>query len=271
MRLRIHPPRNSAMTDLDKLLRQYIERFEAGGDVDPNDLLSQAKAGEREELRELIAGYLEHAAPGQDWDARAFEGSLSQAAVEQVKAEWQAAEGELPTQLVKLRNERQITRADLVTRLAKSLGASGAREKVASYYHRLERGMLPAEGVSSRVWEALAKLLDTSADALRRAGADDEATTDPRSRVRLCADRGPPTARIRDRPIFRGANSLRHRTHRGTRRGGPAVHRRLSSRRVGGDRAASRDRAGRSSGLDLERRGAPGAGREHCRQSASGC
>lgn len=172
MRLRIHPPRNSAMTDLDKLLRQYIERFEAGGDVDPNDLLSQARAGEREQLRELIAGYLEHAAPGQDWDARAFEGSLSQAAVEQVKAEWQAAEGELPTQLVKLRNDRQITRADLVTRLAESLGASGARERVASYYHRLERGMLPAEGVSSRVWEALAKLLDTSADALRRAGAE---------------------------------------------------------------------------------------------------
>jgi len=43
------------MTDLDKLLRQYIERFEAGGNVDPNELLSQAHAGEREELRELIA------------------------------------------------------------------------------------------------------------------------------------------------------------------------------------------------------------------------
>ena len=88
-----------------------------------------------------------------------------------MRAEWQAAEGELPIELVRLRNERQITRADLVTRLADSLGVSGAREKVASYYHRLERGMLPAEGVSSRVWEALAQLLDTSADALRRAGA----------------------------------------------------------------------------------------------------
>ena len=170
MRLRTRPPATSAMTDLDKLLRQYIERFEAGGDVDPNDLLAQAKAGERAELRELIAGYLEHAAPGQDWDAQAFEGSLAERAVAR-SAEWSAAAGELPVELVRLRNERQITRADLVTRLADSLGVSGAREKVASYYHRLERGMLPAEGVSSRVWEALAQLLDTSADALRRAGA----------------------------------------------------------------------------------------------------
>lgn len=171
MRLRIHPSRISAMTDLDTLLRQYIERFEAGGDVDPNDLLSRAQPGEREELRELIAGYLEHAAPAQRWDAHAFEGSLSQAAVDRVRAEWQAAEGELPVELVRLRNERQITRADLVTRLADSLGVSGAREKVAFYYHQLERGLLPAEGISSRVWEALGELLDTSADALRRAGA----------------------------------------------------------------------------------------------------
>jgi len=88
-----------------------------------------------------------------------------------VRVEWQAAEGELPTELVKLRNEHQITRADLVTRLADSLGVSAAREKVAFYYHRLERGLLPADGVSLSVWEALAQLLDTSADALRRAGA----------------------------------------------------------------------------------------------------
>jgi hypothetical protein len=159
------------MTDLDKLLRQYIERFESGGDVDPSDLIAEAEMGEQAELRALIAGYLEHAAPGREWDAEAFEGSVAERAVARTAEEWSAAAGELPVELVRLRNERQITRADLVSHLADSLGVSGAREKVASYYHRLERGLLPAEGVSSRVWEALAQLLDTSADALRRAGA----------------------------------------------------------------------------------------------------
>ena len=147
------------MTDLDKLLRQYIERFESGGDVDPSDLIAQAETGEQAELRELIAGYLEHAAPGRDWDAAAFEGSVAERAVARTAEEWSAAAGELPVELVRLRNEREITREDLVTRLADSLGVSGAREKVASYYHRLERGLLPAEGVSARVWEALAELL----------------------------------------------------------------------------------------------------------------
>ena len=42
----------------------------------------------------------------------------------------------------------------------------------------------------------------------------------------------PATARIRNRPIFRGAERVSDTEHtRGTRRGGPAVHRRLSSRR----------------------------------------
>lgn len=159
------------MTDLDKLLRQYIERFESGGDVDPSDLIAQAETGEQAQLRELIAGYLEHAAPGREWDAAAFDGSVAERAVARTGEEWSAAAGELPVELVRLRNDREITRADLVTRLADSLGVSGAREKVASYYHRLERGLLPAEGVSSRVWDALAQLLGTIAETLRRAGA----------------------------------------------------------------------------------------------------
>src|SRR5262249_47242723 len=171
MRLRTRRPAMSPMTDPDKLLRQYIERFEAGGEVDPSDLIAQAEAGQQPELRELIAGYLEHAAPEREWEASAFEGSLAERAVARTAEEWSAAAGELPAELVRLRNERKITRGDLVTRLADSLGVSGAREKVASYYHRLERGALPAEGVSSRVWEALAKLLGTSADTLRGAGA----------------------------------------------------------------------------------------------------
>ena len=95
MRLRTRRPATSPMTDLDKLLRQYIERFESGGDVDPSDLIAQAETGEQAQLRELIAGYLEHAAPGREWDAAAFDGSVAERAVARTAEEWSAAAGEL--------------------------------------------------------------------------------------------------------------------------------------------------------------------------------
>ena len=93
MRLRTRRPATSPMTDLDKLLRQYIEAFESGGDVDPSDLIAQAETGEQAELRELIAGYLEHAAPGREWEAAAFEGSVAERAVARTAEEWSAAAG----------------------------------------------------------------------------------------------------------------------------------------------------------------------------------
>ena len=159
------------MTDVDRLLREYIERFESGGSSDPGDLLEQVEGREREKLTVLIQGYLEHSAPAQDWDAEGFEGSVAERAAARVAETWTEAAGELPLELVRLRNRQEITRSELVTRLAERLGVAGARERVATYYHQLERGLLPAGGVSSRVWDALAQLLETSADALRKAGA----------------------------------------------------------------------------------------------------
>ena len=186
------------------------------------------EAGERRELRELIAGYLEHAAPAQDWDARGVRGIASAGGGRTSRG----PNGRRPRESCRSSSSSSETsgRSHGPTSSPASPTPSayqGRREKVASYYHRLERGMLPAEGVSARVWEALASCSGHKRGRAAKSRGHDEATTDPRSRVRLCADRSPPTARIRDRPIFRGANSLRHRTHRGTRRGGPAVHRRL--------------------------------------------
>ena len=155
------------MTDVDRLLRDYIERFESGGSVDPSDLLEQLDTADRRKLSTLIEGYLEHAARPQEWDPEGFEGSVADRAVQRVAAEWSAGAGAL----VSLRNEREITRDDLVTKLADLLGVSSARTKVASYYHQLERGLLPTEGVSGKVWDALANLLGTSSDSLREAAS----------------------------------------------------------------------------------------------------
>jgi hypothetical protein len=180
------------MSDVDKLLRQYIDRFKSGGSADPGDLLSKVGGRDRARLSALIDGYLEHAAPAQDWDPDAFEGSVAEQATARVAETWSDATGQLPVELVRLRNERQIKRADLVSKLADSLGVSAAREKVAFYYHRMEHGLLPTEGVSAKVWDALAKLLGTSADSLRELGSTTGPAAGQASPAALYARTAPP-------------------------------------------------------------------------------
>jgi len=158
------------MTDVDRLLRQYIEQFESGGSPNPTEFLDHAQDRDRARLSALIEGYLETEAPAREWDADAFEGSMAERAVAGVAESWSTASGQLPSELVARRKEARIKRGDLVTRLAKALGVPDRREKVALYYHQLERGLLPAGGVSSRVFDALAKLLGTTAGELREAG-----------------------------------------------------------------------------------------------------
>ena len=45
------------------------------------------------------------------------------------------------------RAKAQLKRSDLVARLAAALGAQDKQAKVGSYYHEMERGLLPSEGV----------------------------------------------------------------------------------------------------------------------------
>jgi len=158
------------MTDADRLLRDYVKRFESGGDTDPADLLGQLSGRERERLSELIDGYLENAAPAQAWDPQAFRGSVAERATQLVSESWSSEAGELPQELVALRTKRKLKRRELVARLAQALGVPAQEQKVANYYHGLERGTLPWAAVSDRVFDALAGILDTSADALRKAG-----------------------------------------------------------------------------------------------------
>ena len=82
-----------------------------------------------------------------------------------------------PVLLPDLRNEAQIKRQDLVTRLARALGFDSAPQvaKVGDYYNRMEHGQLPASGVGAKVIDALAAILGTSAERLRTAGARTDA------------------------------------------------------------------------------------------------
>ncbi len=165
------------MADPDRLAAEFAAELEAGRSPDPNDWLARVSGEERQKLEELIDRYL-MTAPRRAWDPVAYESSLAKVAVERVYESLEGVSGTWPELLPRLRNRARVKRADLVRRLAEALGVGTGEaqlEKVAAYYHRMEHGLLEAEGVSGRVIEALAGIVDASADAIRAAGAQTDA------------------------------------------------------------------------------------------------
>ena len=162
------------MTDVDRLFDQYLEAHRGGGEADPRPYLDQLEGTDRKELAALIDGYLE-SAPGREWNAAAFEGSASNRLVDSITADWEA-EASAETVgwrelLPRLREAAKIKRADLVARLAEAIGAGDNTGKVAAYYHEMETGTLPSEGVSDLVLDALARIVGESAERIRAAGS----------------------------------------------------------------------------------------------------
>lgn len=158
------------MSDVDRLLGEYIAEHRAGGPADPLEYLARAThEAERGELAALIDGYLARA-PRESWDPEKFAGSSAERVAGGLERAIGGAAGLWPVELPRLRERARLRRAELVERLAAALGVAGREEKVARYYHGMEQGLLPAAGVSDRVLAALAELVGTSADALRRAG-----------------------------------------------------------------------------------------------------
>lgn len=157
------------MPDVDKLLKDYIAEHKAGGEADPRAYLEQVEGTDRAELAALIDAYLARS-PGQPWDPGAYAGSPAERLVESLHESLAGASGSWPVLLPQLRHRARIKREELVKRLAAALGVAGREEKVADYYNRMEHGRLAPAGVSDRVLEALAGIVDTSKETLRRAG-----------------------------------------------------------------------------------------------------
>ena len=160
------------MADARELLAEFIAAFEAGDSPDPNVVLERASDGERQELADLIDHHL-MTAPRQAWDPDAYETSLAKVAVEQVYESIEGVSGSWPELLPHLRNRARLKRSELVARLATGLGVGGGEPqvaKVADYYNRMEHGLLPAEGVSGRVIEAVAQIVGVGAETIRAAG-----------------------------------------------------------------------------------------------------
>jgi hypothetical protein len=158
------------MSEVERLMHEYVERYAAGGPADPREFLEQVEGAERTELAALIDAYLARA-PRRDWVAEDHAGSPAPAVVESINRSLAGSGGLWPALLPRLRERARLRRAEVVDRLAAALGAEDGREKVAAYYHRMEQGLLPAAGVSERVLEALGTIVGESAEMLRRAGS----------------------------------------------------------------------------------------------------
>lgn len=157
------------MSDVERLLSDYITEHRAGGEADPIAYLEQLEGIDRAELGELIDAYLSRS-PGREWNPEAYQGSAAELLSDRLTRSLGGVAGLWPVILPRLREREQLVRADLVSRLAEELGVGGRRDKVDAYYHQMEQGRLPSEGVSPAVLEKLGALVGTSADFLRAAG-----------------------------------------------------------------------------------------------------
>jgi hypothetical protein len=157
------------MTDVERLLQDFVEEHRAGGDVDPLAYLDRLEGTDRAELAALIDAYLARA-PRREWDPEAYAGSSAERVVESLERSLHGRAGLWPSILPRLRERAKLKRADLVSRLADALGVRDQEQKVAVYYHQMEQGELPSAGVSSRVLEALASIVEQNAEVLQSAG-----------------------------------------------------------------------------------------------------
>lgn len=157
------------MSEIQRLLAEYIAEHRAGGEADPRAYVSRAASADRTELAALIDSYLARA-PRQPFDADGYRGSTAERTVDELERALRGQAGLWPALLPQLRNRAGLRRSQLVERLSVALGVSNQTSKVAAYYHRMEQGLLPAQGVSDRVLEALGQIIGESAQALRQSG-----------------------------------------------------------------------------------------------------
>jgi hypothetical protein len=157
------------MSDVDRLFTEYVSEHQAGGEADPRSFLARASPDDRAELAALIDGYLIRA-PRQEVDPETFRGLPAERTVDELERVIGGQSGLWPALLPRLRDRIGLKRSELVEQLAQALGVANRSEKVASYYHEMEQGLLPESGVAERVLEALGRLVGESAETLREAG-----------------------------------------------------------------------------------------------------
>ncbi len=158
------------MDNVDRAFSDYVHAHRATRSVDPSSYLGRVDDDRHAELVALIDGYLVRQ-PRRTFDPEAFAGSYAANVSDSLHRSLHGRGGMWPVALPALRRQAGLSQEALIPRLASALGASNEQEKVAAYYHEMERGSLAAGGVSDRVLSALAEIVNTTPAALRATGA----------------------------------------------------------------------------------------------------
>ena len=98
----------------------------------------------------------------------AFANSPAERIVDELDRALGGQAGLWPTLLPRLRDRAGVKRSELVDRLARALDVSDRAEKVASYYHQMEQGLLPSRGVRTACLTRLARSSVRVPSAARR-------------------------------------------------------------------------------------------------------
>jgi len=107
------------MTDVDRLLADYIAEHHAGGEADPREYLSRASPEQRTELAALIDAYLARA-PRQKFVEAKFRGSRAERTVDELERAIAGKAGLWPALLPQLRDRAGLKRSELVERLGRT-------------------------------------------------------------------------------------------------------------------------------------------------------
>lgn len=146
---------------------EYVIAFRSG-QGDPAPFLSRFEGRERQELALLIEVFIETApASNPETGDPRFEKVF-----ERVLAEVDGASGGLSEMVRGLRAKLGLGQVEVVKELSSALDATPAEvNKIDGYYHDLEWGTLPSSGISKKVYDALASILQTKPGTLKEAGA----------------------------------------------------------------------------------------------------
>lgn len=153
-------------------LNARFEDFKASylkGDGNPAPMLEGLGAEDRQLLTGRIEDYLDT-----DPQVEVTVDGLGQPAIlemtDRVAAELDGATGGLSALLTRLRVRREMMFPEVIDALATELDASDEEKaKLEGYYHDIEYGNLPAAGISEAAFEAIARVFQTTGEALRTA------------------------------------------------------------------------------------------------------
>ena len=155
--------------DRDQILSEFIDAWNAGARPDVDDYLARAPESDRRELAEQLVAFMTFA-PTPAYTDEALAAIRAEPIVAEALGAPSARGGVLPALLVALRERLSWTTPQVADELARELEVPEEKtSKVASYLERLERRELDPSGVSSRVFDGLARLFGVPRDELEGA------------------------------------------------------------------------------------------------------